>query len=362
MLSHAWVASFVEHNIEPGQTWRCFFAYAGDDLIGVLPVIKGRQWMMGARLHAPVDAHTRSGYALVRAGAEHRALSAMLGALEDAEPAYLRLLLRGIRDGAPILSAGGARGVRVSTMPAAMWSGSARGSFLPVQGSYDKYEKGLPSNFRRNLRKARNRCERTHDTVYQFYTGVDAGASELFTKFLELEASGWKGTAGTAIQCTPQRVDFYAALTQRLSERGWLEWHLLELDGAPAAGHLAIRFGRSIVLYKIAYDEKYARLGPGSLLFRETVSRAFADQGLDEVNCLTDRSWHRNWLMSSADYSDMVITRDRPLPALTSYLEIKAPLLARRAQAAPGLAALRTRLATVRGRSQPRVEDDDGGR
>ena len=362
MVSHAWVSSFVEHGIEPGQTWRCLFAYAGDDLIGVLPLIKGRRQIMGARLYAPVGANTRSGYALLRAGAEHRALSAMVAAVQDEEPTYLRIHMRGIREGAPLLSARRSPGFRVSTVPAAMWRASARGSFLPVQGSYAAYEKGLPSNFRRNIRKASNRCERTHETVYQFRTGADAGAPELFDEFIQLEASGWKGTAGTAIQCTPRRVEFYSALTRRLSEMGCLEWHFLELDGTPVAGHLAIRFGRSLVLFKIAYDEKYARLGPGSLLFREAASRAFADEGLDEINCLTDRAWHRNWQMATANYSDMVITRDRPLPALVSLLETQAPLLARRVQATPGVAAVQAWLAAARGKSQPRVDDGDGGR
>ncbi len=42
MLSHAWVASFLEHQLQAGQAWRCLFAYAGDDLIGVLPVVRIR--------------------------------------------------------------------------------------------------------------------------------------------------------------------------------------------------------------------------------------------------------------------------------------------------------------------------------
>jgi CelD/BcsL family acetyltransferase involved in cellulose biosynthesis len=362
MLSHAWVASFVEHAIEPGQTWRCLFAYAGEDLVGVLPLVTGRHQVMGARLHGPVDTHTRSGYALLRAGAEHRAFSALVAAVGDQEPTYLKLHLRGIREGAPLLSVRSARGARMSTMPAAMWRGSSRGSFLPVHGSSADYEKGLPGNFRRNIRKASNRCERTHDTVYRFSTGADAGAPELFDKFIQLEASGWKGSAGTAIRCAPRLVEFYTALTQRLSERHWLEWHFLELDGSPVAGHLAIRFGRSLVLFKIAYDEKYARLGPGSLLFREAAFRAFADEGLDEINCLTDRAWHRNWQMSSASYSDMVITRDRPLPALVSLLETQAPVLARRVQATPGVAAVQARLSAARRKGQPRLDSGDGGR
>ena len=97
-------------------------------------------------------------------------------------------------------------------------------------------------------------------------------------------ASGWKGAAGTAIKCSPTLIEFYRVLARRLADRGWLEWQFLNFDGMPVAAHLAIRFGRSLILPNIGYDEPDARLSPGNLLFRETLTRAFADECLEEVN------------------------------------------------------------------------------
>lgn len=333
MLSHAWVASFVEYNLRPDQTWRCSFAYDGDDLVGVLPITRlARRGLIGARLQATFDLHTRSGYALLAEGKKREALSALLDSLSEVEPDYLWLRFCGIRNGSPVLTvADHLSAVRVETMRASGLIGSVTGSVLSVRGRFEDYEARLASNFRRNLRKARNRCDREYESSYRFVTGSDATSTNWLRTFLELEATGWKGQAGSAINCVPRLINFYEALAQRLGDRGWLEWHFLELDGVAVAGQLGIRCGRSLVLQKIAYDESYGRLGPGSLLFRETVARSFVDAGVDEINCISDTPWHRNWHMQTNVYSDMVVTPRRLLPILAGLIEVEGPQLIRRA-------------------------------
>ena len=329
VLSHAWVASFLE-NAAPSRRWRCLFAYEGHRLVGVLPVQRVRQRVPGVRLAGTLgsDLHTYSAYPLLDPAHARPALSALLARLEALEPGYLWLRLAGVRGDAVVRSVARLEGVRLSGVPAAHWRRT--GSILPVAGALEDHERGLSANFRRNLRKARNRCEREHEVSFRFLTGRAASSQEPFDRFLDLEASGWKGRAGTGIRCDPRLVRFYSTLCARMGRRGWLQWHFLELDGTLVAGHLAIRFGPSLVLLKIAYDEERARLGPGSLLFAETVARSFADAGLREINCLSDTPWHRNWRMSTVRYGDLVVTPDRAVPRLAGQLEVSGPALARR--------------------------------
>jgi len=329
MLSHAWVASFLE-NDRLTSHWRCLFAYEGSRLVGVLPVMRVRERIPGVRFSSTLAAHlhTYSAYPLLDSARATSALSAMLTELRMIEPHFLWLRLGGVRSDAAIMSIEGLEGVTLATIEAAGWRRS--GSLLAVQGSFEDYEGGLSANFRRNIRKARNRCERDHHMSFRFVTGPDAQSSEFFERFLDLESSGWKGKAGTSIKSTPHLVEFYRALCERMSQRGWLEWHFLELEGRPVAGHLAVRFGRSMVLLKVAYDEAQARLGPGNLLFHETVARGFASEDLQEINCLSDMPWHQNWRMSTAHYSDMVITPSRAMPKLVGLVEVQGAALARR--------------------------------
>jgi CelD/BcsL family acetyltransferase involved in cellulose biosynthesis len=309
MLSYAWVATFLEHCLDARSAWRCLFAYDGQDLVGVLPVICTRS-IFGARLGAPYDRHTRSGYALLADGREHEVLAAILDSLALLEPRSVSIRFHGIRTGSLTLLATRDVTAHAVTMSAA----GGRGSVISTRGSFANYERGLNANFRRNLRKAHNRATRDHDAKFRFYSGPDAAPPRLLQQFLDVEAAGWKGAAGTAIKCKPELVAFYSALAQRLSDRGWLEWHFLEFNGDPVAGHFAIRFGRSLVLPKIGYNEKHGRLGPGNMLFHHVVGRAFADEDIDEINCLTDSPWHANWHVTTEEYSDMLFTPHRLLP------------------------------------------------
>jgi CelD/BcsL family acetyltransferase involved in cellulose biosynthesis len=320
MLSYTWVAAYLEHCLDAHLTWRCLFAYDGHELIGVLPVINRRR-VFGARFDTPFDAETRSGHALSAIGREPEVLTAFLDYLAVLEPRYNWIWFHGIRNASRTFHAARAINARTVTVGAA----AGRASVIPTRGSLAVYEKGLNTNFRRNLRKAHNRSTRDHEAKFRTFAAPDAASPHLLQQFLDLEAAGWKGAAGTAIKCEPHLLAFYSTLARGLSDRGWLEWHFLEFDGEPAAGIYAVRFGRSLVLPKVAYNEKYARLGPGNLLLYHVIARSYADDGIDEINCLTDMPWHDSWQVEKDEYSDMLITPYRFRPVVVGMAEIELP-------------------------------------
>jgi CelD/BcsL family acetyltransferase involved in cellulose biosynthesis len=338
MLSYAWVKSFLEHRLNPGESWRCLFAYTRDELVGVLPLIGSKHLFGGTQLRGPSDPHTtRSGYALLAAGRAREVLSALLDALRDLEPDHLWVKFSGVRDCSPTLRASN-QGIRRALVTSTT---AERGSLIAVHGSFDAYASSLRPSFLRNLRKAGNRARRDHHVSFRFISGPDARDPELLDRFLAIEGSGWKGAAGTAIQCSPTLTAFYRALARRLADRGWLEWHFLDFDGTPVAAHVAVRFGRSLTIPKIGYDETHARSSPGNLLFWETVARAFADGCIDEVNCLTDMQWHANWRMTQAAYRDLRVYPRRVVPVLVGFIECELPVQVRAlAKRVPALAML----------------------
>lgn len=312
MLSHAWVSAHLETRLSAGVTWRCFLAYSGTELVGVLTALIEPK-SFGSHLSAPFDSHTSIGHPLLAEDVAKESLGDLLSAVAHSSPDHLWLRCHGVREVSPVLapSVRPAR-VRVTVLR------RSRGSLVRTRGSYDEFEATLTPNFRRNLRKASNRAQREHRVEADFVEGADAEDPQFLRQFLSLEGSGWKGDQGTAIEANPDLVRFYGLLTTRLAERGWLQWQRLTFDGELVAAHLAVRLGRALVLTKIGYDERHGRLAPGNLLLRETLSRAFADGGIDEVNCLTDMPWHRNWAMPQETYSDLLFTPRRPLPMLAS--------------------------------------------
>ncbi|QIK65257.1 GNAT family N-acetyltransferase [Nocardioides sp. HDW12B] len=321
MLSHAWVSSFLEHMVPAGTPWWCFFAYDGPELVGVMPLMRARKWFLD-RLRGTADGgHTDFAHPLLDARLAQPALDALVGAAAELAP-RLRIRWYRVRDGSPVLACLSTLERRMRVLrPISTW-----GSLVRTTGDWSEFEAGLGRNFARNLRKGGNRAEREHAVSFRFVGGAEAQSPALLQQFLEVESSGWKGAAGTAIQRSPQLVAFYETLTRRLAHRGWLEWQTLHIDERPVAAHLAVRLGDTVVLPKIGYDEEHARLGPGNLLFRELLVRSFDDPTVNEVNCLSDMPWHRNWGMRSVGYAGVMVGPRGPRATAASLVEMSKPL------------------------------------
>lgn len=91
-------------------------------------------------------------------------------------------------------------------------------------------------------------------------------------RFLALEASGWKGQAGTALAV--RDAAFSRQLLLAMHAEGLLLLHALLLDDRVIAQRCGFRDAPADgggYSFKIAYDERYARFSPGVLLELELV-------------------------------------------------------------------------------------------
>lgn len=327
-LSYAWVATLLEYEVGSKETWSCFFAYAGDRMIGALPVVARRHRLLGRRwprLRAPENGHTRIGEPLLLPGREREALGALLAALRREVPGALAVEFFGVRELSPL------RRAIHAGLPGfvAVRAADERGSLVRTEGDIEGFRARLSPNFAGNLRKARNKLAKLPGAGVEVVADP-ALADAAFERFVAVEAAGWKGEGGSAIGCATGRAAFFRALARRLAASGALEWHFLTAEGRTIAGHFAARIGGSLALIKIGYDEGYARCAPGNLLFERTVEQAFADGATREVNCLTDMAWHRNWRMEQAAYERVWLFPRRPLALGCAYLPTRCWLLARR--------------------------------
>lgn len=162
-----------------------------------------------------------------------------------------------------------------------------------------------------------------------FLIGPEA-TSEHLERFLQVESSGWKRAAGTAILQSPALVSFYTALARRLEKLGWLQWHFLEAEGRTIAGQFAVKMGHQLTLLKIGYDESYGHCAPENMLFEQTIRHFFGAGDIDEINCLTDMSWHNNWRMEKRPCYDVGFYPRRVFPFLASVLPQKTKSLLRK--------------------------------
>ncbi|UCD16454.1 MAG: hypothetical protein JSV44_08280, partial [Candidatus Zixiibacteriota bacterium] len=97
VLSYSWIVSYLEHRLKPDSDWICLFAYDGDQLRGVLPVVAQPIRLMGIRrihLSTPADWHTVSADFLSAPGWETTIIPMFLGKLNAVFPGWHCLELR----------------------------------------------------------------------------------------------------------------------------------------------------------------------------------------------------------------------------------------------------------------------------
>jgi hypothetical protein len=88
-------------------------------------------------------------------------------------------------------------------------------SYFQTSGTYDQATRAMSGTFKRNLRRLARRAEQTAPLRFQPYRRPE-DLSKAFDILLDIEASGWKGNAGTAsaICCRPAMLAFYRALVR----------------------------------------------------------------------------------------------------------------------------------------------------
>ena len=123
--------------------------------------------------------------------------------------------------------------------------------------------------------------------------------------FFAIEASGWKGQAGTAAACHDDICYFMTTALAGLSAAGQVAIHRILLDGRAIAAAITLRSSDAAWFWKIAYDETYARYSPGVMLTVAVTEDLVDDPAIARTNsCATadhpmiDRIWRERLALS----------------------------------------------------------------
>lgn len=96
-------------------------------------------------------------------------------------------------------------------------------------------------------------------------------AAPWIEEFLALEARGWKGSRGSALECSEPGRRFFTAAAAAAARRGRLMMLALRVGSRTVAMKCNFLAQDGAFAFKIAYDEDYARFSPGTLLELENV-------------------------------------------------------------------------------------------
>lgn len=131
------------------------------------------------------------------------------------------------------------------------------------------FHQALSRKRRKELKRLENRLGELGCLTYEVVAAdqIEKGIEE----FLQLEASGWKGKAGTAFANQVSHGDFFRQIGCEAARRGRLMLLALRLDGRPLAMKFNLLAGEGAFACKIAFDENFARYSPGVLLELENI-------------------------------------------------------------------------------------------
>ncbi|WP_240500122.1 GNAT family N-acetyltransferase [Sphingomonas montana] len=264
-FAEPWFATASTHLAGAGDV-RLLVVRQGDVLVGLLPVVVARHY---GRLHVAhiqnhLHYHSFLGTPLIRAGQERLFWSAILDLLDTARWACGLLHLTAITEDGPV-HRGLAAAATARGRPCDVVHRHERALLQSTLGPGAYYERTVRKKKRKEIRRLEQRlAECGTVTTRHFAPGDDLTAWT--DAFLALEASGWKGAAGSALGSGPETTAFFRAALAGAQAAGRLDLLRIDVDGAPVAMLVNFLTQPGAFSFKIAFDEGYARFSPGVLI------------------------------------------------------------------------------------------------
>ena len=112
------------------------------------------------------------------------------------------------------------------------------------------------------------------------YLRGDDVSDDTLERFLALEHAGWKGAEGSSLRSDPRQEAFFLRMTTAFRADGDLFFTELLLDGQAIASSCNPRSGSDGFAFKVAFDPRSAKYGPG--LLNELAFLKALEQGVDQ--------------------------------------------------------------------------------
>lgn len=272
------------------QDFRCLAVWDSGTLTGLFPMQPARHWRrmpvraLGAWRHRNM---LLCGTPLVRAKFATRCICALLQSAQAPILEFDWVPAGGLFYGAL------AEAAVASGLPWIVTDAYTRALLVRDRDPRGRFN----SNMKNNLRRWQARLA-AYGKVTPVRLGPDGDVAAWTEEFMRLEASGWKGRAGSALVCRADDRRFVTEVFAEAFRRGRLQITGLNLDGRPLARHCMLTAGEGAFTFKIAYDETYEKCSPGILgevdnvrQFMDTPGARWIDSNTARENTSYGRVW-----------------------------------------------------------------------
>ncbi|ALC11567.1 GNAT family N-acetyltransferase [Sphingopyxis sp. 113P3] len=267
-FAERWCLQSALHLLDPDRQARLVIVRDGHagPVIGVMPLAAATRYGRLPLRHVAGWAHPNHfhGAPLVRAGCETLFWSILLGWCDAAPWARTLLHLPRLTEEGPLhralVEAARARGGEAVTVH------REERALLESDLSPEAYwDAAVRAKKRKELRRQASRLAELGAPAFRRWQEGEA-LDPWLDAFLELEARGWKGRAGSALASHADTQAWFRAMLTGAAAAGRLDLRALDLDGRPIAMLVSFLSPPGGFSFKTAFDEDYSRFSPGVLL------------------------------------------------------------------------------------------------
>jgi CelD/BcsL family acetyltransferase involved in cellulose biosynthesis len=256
-------------------------------LVGLMPVrVERRRFGLWPALSVWVHEYGPLGVPLIDRDEPAAALCALFDHIANDTGLPGLLMMPMLPERGPLADAVAAaverRGAQVATFEphrrALLAPGAAREHYL---------EHAVSAGRRKEMRRLRRRLADAAPVTFATVAAPDGFAPAL-QDFLQLEAGGWKGRAGTAAALKPEIRNFIETATTALAGEGKASVHRLRCGADSIAAAITLRSGDTAWWWKTAYSEGVAHASPGVQLAFDLTEALLGDTRIARVDsCAT---------------------------------------------------------------------------
>jgi CelD/BcsL family acetyltransferase involved in cellulose biosynthesis len=154
--------------------------------------------------------------------------------------------------------------------------------------TYSEYLKTRPSRLSKTAKRQRRILEEGTRFRFELFTGT-SGFERGIADYNTVYSSSWK---------VPEPYpNFMGGLMRTCAEQGWLRLGIAYLDGVPAAAQLWMVVDGTASIFKMAYDERFAKESVGTVLSSLLMEHVIEVDKVKVVDYLSgDDAYKRDWM------------------------------------------------------------------
>lgn len=312
--TYEWFYSWVR-NFGKDKNVRIIVCRDGDKLLGVFPLLYEQKSFMGMKvgtLRSATNLHTPKYDFIVNGNGEEiiRSVFDYINNTFDWDFIELDCIPSDSKTISMLSSLEGAAFYRVCAHY------QVESPYVSLKGNWESYLRKLDAKVRKNLHYYENKAGKKGNCEVLVVRNGDELERNLLEAF-EIERSGWKGDAGTAIANSSSEKGFYMDLAMMASKKGWLEIDFLLLNGEKIAFDFCLRYKDRFNALKTGYNPRFATLAPGKVLRKKILRNLFNERSHRVYDLLGEKDgWKDQWTSDTQVLSRVLVFNKKLAPII----------------------------------------------